>query len=381
MTRRSVVGPEGQNVTFVELFFDLVFVFSVTQVVGVLHDQLDWAAAGRAVLVFWLVWWAWTQYTWALNAADTTHPAVELGTLLATGLSFFMAVVVPGAFGAYAVWFAVVYVLVRGVGLGLYGWVAYEADPSQRNAVRTFSLVSIGGLAAVLAGGLLGGAAQYLLWGLAIALDVVAAAVGGRLEGWNLRPEHFSERHGLFVIIALGESLIVAAGGLSGRELDAPLILVGGVAVATACALWWSYFACGKPHVDRAFETLRGAAQSRMARDVFSLLHFPMILGVIAFAAAVDEIVRHPATPLVFEARLALALGVALFLGSMVVALGRATGNVPPLRLVLTVATAAAVTALSGVPPIVTLGLAFAGVTVISAVEYREHQRMAAVVR
>jgi len=118
-----------------------------------------------------------------------------------------------------------------------------------------------------------------------------------------------------------------------------------------------------------------------MARDVFSLLHFPMILGVIAFAAAVDEIVRHPATPLVFEARLALALGVALFLGSMVVALGRATGNVPPLRLVLTVATAAAVTALSGVPPIVTLGLAFAGVTVISAVEYREHQRMAAVVR
>ena len=83
--RLSIVSPDDQSVTFVELFFDLVFVFSVTQVVGVLYHHLDWLGVAQTVLLFWLVWWAWTQFTWALNAADTTHPGVQLGTLVATG--------------------------------------------------------------------------------------------------------------------------------------------------------------------------------------------------------------------------------------------------------------------------------------------------------
>src|SRR5687768_14561646 len=107
MRAQTIVSPEDQKVTFVELFFDLVFVFSVTQVVGLLHDGLSWIVVGQAVLVFWLVWWAWTQFTWALNAADTTHPTVELGTLVATAVAFFMAVAVPEAFHDRALWFAV----------------------------------------------------------------------------------------------------------------------------------------------------------------------------------------------------------------------------------------------------------------------------------
>jgi low temperature requirement protein LtrA len=231
MKPQTIVSPEDQKVTFVELFFDLVFVFSVTQVVSLLHHGLGWSAVGQTILVFWLVWWAWSQFTWALNAADTTHHLVELGVLVATAVAFFMAVALPGAFQDRSLWFAVTYVLVRVIGLTLHASVASE-DPLQRAAVRAFTLVSVGGLLAVLIGGLIGGTAQYWFWGLAILLDVVAAAVGGQAEGWNLHPDHFGERHCLFVIIALGETLIVAAGGVTDAVWTADLVAVAILAVA-----------------------------------------------------------------------------------------------------------------------------------------------------
>ena len=369
----SIVSPEDQGVTFVELFFDLVFVFSVTQTVRHLHHHLDWVGVGQSVLVFWLVWWAWTQFTWALNAADTTHPAVELGTLVATGVSFFMAVALPNAFSGEAAWFAIPYVLVRVIGLGLYSRVAWLTDPAKHAAVRTFSLMSVGGLVAVLAGGFAGGVTQYWLWGLAIVLDVVAALAVGDLEDWDLHPDHFSERHGLFVIIALGESLIVAGGGLSGDRITVDLIAVGALAVATACALWWSYFACSKRALDRALEDVSGAERTKLGRDAFSLLHFLMILGVIGFAAAVEEMVAHPADPLALEGRLALAGGIALFTVGMAAALWRGTGRLKTARVLVTAATAGTLTVVSGVHPAISLSIAFVGVALLAGREHREH--------
>jgi low temperature requirement protein LtrA len=155
----------------------LVFVFSVTQVVGLLHEGITWTIIGQAILVFWLVWWAWTQFTWALNAADTTHSLVEFGTLVATAVAFMMAVALPDAFHGRALWFALTYVLVRLIGLLIYIWVSW-ADPSQRAAVQQFFLVSLGGLVAVLIGGFTTGLGQYVLWGLAILLDVIDALSG-----------------------------------------------------------------------------------------------------------------------------------------------------------------------------------------------------------
>lgn len=301
MSRQSIVSPKDQRVTFVELFFDLVFVFAVTQTVGLLHDEFTWAAVGRAVLVFWLVWWAWTQFTWALNAADTTHHLIELGTLLAVAVAFFMAVALPHAFADRALWFAIPYVLVRSIGLALYGRVAAAAHPSQLAAVRVFCLVSLGGLAAVVMGAVAGGATQYWAWGLAIFLDVIAAAVGGQQEGWDLHAEHFCERHGLFVIIALGESLIVAAGGVLGAAWSPSLFAVAVLAVGITCGLWWTYFARAKPELDHALAGCGGATQSTMARDAFSLMHFPMVCGIIAYAAAVEHALSHPAAPLALD--------------------------------------------------------------------------------
>ena len=140
---RPIVSFEGQGASFVELFFDLVFVFGLTQLVAFLHHDLTWVGAGKATLIFWMVWWAWTQFTWALNSADATHPFVELATLGATAIAFFMAVAIPEAFGSGSRWFAVTYVLVRVVGLILYTRVA-STHPQQRAAVRNFALLSTG---------------------------------------------------------------------------------------------------------------------------------------------------------------------------------------------------------------------------------------------
>jgi low temperature requirement protein LtrA len=361
MNARSIVSPDDQKVTFVELFFDLVFVFSVTQIVSLLHHGMNATALGQTILVFWLVWWGWTQFTWALNAADTTHHLVELATLLATAVAFFMAVAVPDAFAGGALRFALPYVLVRVLGLMVYGWVAEAANAAQHAAVRRFCYFSSAGLAAVLIGAVIGGTPQYWIWGLAILLDIIAAAVGGADENWNLHPDHFAERHALFIIIALGETLIVAATGVTGAQWTPQRITVVILAVANTCALWWSYFTRAKPVLDHALASARGAQQSTLARDVFSLLHFPMLCGVIAYAAAIEEAVAHADRPFSAAARLALAAGLALFLGAMTIAIWRARRQLLRARLALALATALAILVLPRMAPATMLAIAFAG--------------------
>ena len=361
MNTSDIVSPEDQPVTFVELFFDLVFVFSVTQVVGLLHDGLDLESVGQALLVFWLVWWAWTQFTWALNAANTRNTWIALGTLLATGIAFFMAIAAPDAFHGRALWFALPYVAVRTVGLILYAWVA-QGNLRQRAALRTFTIVSIGGLTAVVAGGVAGAGSQHWFWGIAIALDLFATALGGQSEGWDVHPEHFVERHGLFVIIALGETLIVAAGAVAGIKLTGDLITISVLSVALTCAIWWSYFASAQPLLGASLAKLDDASRTLLARDAFSILHFPMLCGVILYAVAIEELVAHPNQPLVFEGRLALSLGVSLFVIGMSGAVWRAAGVLTLPRMLLVGGACAVALIASSVSPIVTLAIVFAGV-------------------
>jgi low temperature requirement protein LtrA len=363
----SIVSPDDQKVTFVELFFDLVFVFCITQVVTRLHGHVDLASAGSALLVFWLVWWAWTQFTWALNAANTDHPRVRLVTLVATAVAFFLAVGIPQAIGPGALGFAVPYVAVRVVGLLLYYWVA-RADPAQRAAVLVFGGVSVTGLVAVLAGAALGGPAQYWCWGLAILLDLVAAAIGGQRQGWNIHPDHFVERHGLIVIIALGEALIVAAAGLT-RAPDTPTAIATAIlAVAVTCALWWTYFGHVRLTFEHALAHCEVDARSRMARDTFSVLHFPLLCGVIAMAAATEAALAHPDEPLAVDIRLTLGAGAVLYLCGTAAAIWRATGRVLVWRWVLAPVFAIVMIALGGAPW-VSMGVVLVMLVAVAAVE------------
>jgi len=251
----------------------------------------------------------------------------------------------------------------------LYYWVAWT-DPDQRRAVRIFGLFSLAGLAAVLTGAALGGPDLYWCWGLAIALDLMAAGVGGQLEGWNLHPDHFVERHGLIVIIALGETLIVAAAGLTDAERTPSAIGTGVLAVAVTCGLWWSYFRHARPTFEHALAARGGAARSCLARDALSVMHFPMLCGVIAMAAALEAALAHPHEPLAADLRVALGGGALLFLSGTGAALWRATGRPPVARLVLPPAGAAAVTATGGTPWIA-LSILLATLVALAAVEHR----------
>lgn len=364
---RSVVSPHDQTATFVELFFDLVFVFGVTKVTALLAHDLTWGGLAEALLVFWLLWWAWTQFTWALNAADTTHQGVELGTLVATGVAFFMAVSLPNAFHGMAMVFGVSYVLVRLIGLGIY--VAVASDDAQRQAIHRFAGASVFGLVAVLVGAWLGGEAQFRLWGLAILLDMGAALIGARADAWNLHPEHFAERHGLIVIIALGESLIVAGTAMTSAEWSGALLAAATLAVVLTCTLWWTYFSCVKNALEHGMCSLSGMEQSSVARDAFSLMHFPLIGGVIGLAVAVEEALAHPADPLHFEVRVALAAGLVLFLVAGGLARWRAGGRPPWVRAGAAVAVLGLVFLPDGLTPAAALGLGWLPVLLVAVVE------------
>jgi low temperature requirement protein LtrA len=369
----DIVSPDDQRVTFVELFFDLVFVFCVTQVVTLLHGHVDARTAGGAVLVFWLVWWAWTQFTWALNAANTDHPWVQLATLLATAVAFLLAVNIPLALGDGAWWFAAPYIAVRVVGLVVYSWVA-AGNSGQLQAVRTFGSLSLLGLAAVAAGAVVGGEALYWCWGLAILLDLAAAGIGGRHGGWNLHPDHFVERHGLIVIIALGETLIVAAAGLSGAGMSAAAIATGVLAVAVTCGFWWSYFRHARSAFEHALAATSTASRAAVARDTFSVMHFPMLCGIVAMAVATEVALAHPNDPLAVDMRVALGAGAVLFVCGTGLALWRATGRLPLARMVV-VPLAALGVAIAGGTPWVAMTWLLAALVVVATVEQRHEAR------
>lgn len=366
-----IVSPEDQRVTFVELFFDLVFVFCITQVAHRFAEHIDLAAVASLLIVFWLVWWAWTQFTWALNAANTDHARVQAITLIATAFAFLMGVGIPQALDDGAAWFALPYIAVRVIGLLLYFWVAW-GDPMQRRAVRIFAGFSITGLLAVLTGSVLGGQALYWWWGAAIALDLFAAHIGGQQEGWNIHPEHFVERHGLIVIIALGEALIVAAAGLIGAPRTPTVVMSAVFAVAVTCGLWWSYFSHARHTLERALAEREGSQRSRAARDIFSVIHFPMLCGVLAIAAVVEQTLAHPDEPLNLGSRLALGIGTTLFVCGTAAAVWRATGHVTIARWALAPLAAIAITMIGAIPWIALL-LICGMLLVLAAVEQRSH--------
>jgi len=325
MTQTSLVSPHDQGATFVELFFDLVFVFAITQVTHFAAHHLDPPGLLRSLIVFWLIWWAWTQFTWALNSADTDHHQVRLGTLVSTGAAFVMAVSVEKAFSTgatEALWFSISYVTVRLLGLGLYRTVA-AANVDHRSAVDRFAALSTLGLAAVLAGGFLDPTLRAAAWSAAILLDLAAAWIAGNRGEWGLQAGHFAERHGLIVIIALGESLIVAASALT-SAVPPSLMITGAAAVVATCLLWWSYFGWVRDVLEQELLDRKGQERSRLGRDAFTLWHFPLVSGVVALAVGF-EASFHPGDYSLAQVTVAVAAGLTLFLVSTAGALWRAT--------------------------------------------------------
>ena len=329
MNSRSIQGTEAQGATFVELFFDLVFVYAVTQVTGVLAHDLTLPGVGKALVIFWLVWWAWTQFTWSLNQADTEHVSVRLVTLLATGVAFVMALTVPIVEESSGWLFPVAYVVVRAIGIGLQ-WKLAVGDESWTGAVQRWTITSSLGLLAVLAAVFMAPEYRYAALGVAALFDINAALRAGSGD-WRLFTSHFSERHGLFVIIVLGESLIAAGLGAAGQELTLSVIGVAVIAVLATGGLWWTYFGWAKEAIEAKFAAVTNGI-GRFARDAYSFAHFPIIAGVIGFAVATEEVIAHASEPLGTEGLVALVAGVVLFVGGTHLALWRAGADRPLVR-------------------------------------------------
>ncbi len=333
--RTSIRTSDPQAVTFVELFFDLVFVFAVTQITALTAHDLTPDGVLRSIVLGWLIWWAWTQFTWTLNPADTTHPGVRVVTLAATGVALVMAASVTRAFADDALWFAVPYVVVRALGLGLQVRVDRERNDAFHTVVVVWTALSTIGLVLVLAGAVVDPSLRPWLWLLAIVADVVAAAWAGRGASWDLNPSHLAERHALFVIIAIGESLIVAGTAVAGDERSWALASAAVVTIVVASLLWWTYFGWLKEALEHRYAAAPLERLGPLARDAFSLAHFPLIAGIVGFAVAIEEIAAHPDEAAPAAVLASLGIGVALFVACSALSLRLLGGPILVPRLLI----------------------------------------------
>jgi low temperature requirement protein LtrA len=303
----------------VELLWDLVFVFAITQVTTLLWRELTWRGFGRAMLVLALVWWAWSAFVWAANA-QAADSATLRACLLISAISIFVTgLSIPHAFGSEATLFAVTYAIVRFLHLALYADASRKGN-AEWSAITGFALTVTIGMALLIAGSFASGTARTALWVLAAAIDYAGPAwlTRERLRGLQrVAVSHFAERYSLFVIICLGESIVAIGVGALGPNADRPLDLELVVAVALGLlitvAMWWTYF---EGFAETAAERLRDHDDPVLAAaDGYSYLHLVIVAGIITFAVGVKVLTRDSVSaPLPDPARLALCGGVALYL-------------------------------------------------------------------
>lgn len=311
------VGPERRT-SPVELLWDLVFVFAVTQVTALLAHRPTWGRLGEAMLLLALVWWAWSAFVWAANAHDSGSRTLRSYLLAGTVLIFIVALALPQAFGREGALFAGAYALVRCLHLGLYVDASRQGNAAG-SAIAGFGVTVIIGMALLIVGGvLLHGWHRALLWGIAAAIDYAGPAwlTRERLRGLQrLAVEHFAERYGSFVIICLGESVVAigVAVGTAERRLTAGLVLAAGLALLPAVGMWWTYF---DRFAERAQLRLREHGDPVLAAaDAYSYIHLVIIAGIIIFAGGVKLVVHNSAqAPMPGPGRLELCAGVAVYL-------------------------------------------------------------------
>jgi len=305
--------PEDRSASFVELFFDLVFVFAITQVVSSIHGHLDWPTLGRSAIVLLLLWWAWTQFTWTAGYADFDDLRPRIVLLVATAGIFVTAVAVQGAFGDDGPTFAMGYFGVMGVATVFYLFNVMGTD--QMSAYLAYAPRVMAGSILVLVGGFLSEDLRPWIWLAAIVINMLGTAAVESNE-FNIVASHFAERHGLFVIIVLGEVLIAIGVSTVGHPGSAAFYVAGTATLFIALAMWWSYFDWIFQIGEKALKAATGVAKGRMARDAYSLAHYPLIAGVILFAIGTEELLAHPEVALDTGSRWALIGGLMLFLAS-----------------------------------------------------------------
>jgi low temperature requirement protein LtrA len=370
------LGPDVEHqVTPLELFFDLVFVFAITQVTALLADDPTWSGVLRGMLVLAALWWAWVAYAWLTSTLDVDEGGVRLAMLASLGAMLIVALAVPGAFGDDAVLFGVAYLLVRLLHLVLYAIVGRD-DPDLLGAVFRLAATAIPGASLIVLAGFLEGDERIAVWILALAIDYLGPAVIGAGRGWRIAAEHFAERHGLIVLIALGES-IIAIGVGAGLELVTGVIVAAALGIVVVSALWWLYFDIAAILARTRLMQASGIEQANMARDAYSYLHLPMVAGIVLFALGLKTTLGAVDEELGTVPAVALCCGTALYLLGHVAFLFRTTRRVFRRRTIGAAVLLALVPVALAIPAIAALALVSAVcclVVAYEAIRHREHR-------
>jgi low temperature requirement protein LtrA len=370
---RELERDAEHQVTPLELFFDLVFVFALTQVTILLADDGTWGGVFRGMLVLAALWWAWSAYAWLTSATDVDEGGVRLVMLASMGAMFGVALAVPGAFGDDAVLFGVAYLLVRVLHLVLSATVVRD-DPGRRDALLRFAPTAIVGASLLVFAGFLDGPERIAVWLVALAIDYLGPVVIGVGGGWRVAPEHFAERHGLIILIALGES-IIAIGLGAGFELDTGVIVGAALGIVVVSALWWLYFDVAAIIARRRLMDAKGLELHRLALHAYSYLHLPMVVGIVLFALGLKTTLSHVGAALEAVPAVGLCGGAALYLLGHIAFLFRATGYVFRRRTVGAVVLLALVPVAVAIPALAALALVSAVCSLVVAYEvlrYRE---------
>jgi low temperature requirement protein LtrA len=314
-TRQSRIGAslrEGERVTPLELFFDLVFVLALTQCTALMSHHPSWSGLVQGLLVLTILWWSWTGYAWLTSVVDPEEGGVRLVMFGAMAALLIVSLCVPEAFGELALVFALAYGAVRVAHIGLF-MLASPDDDALRHSVLALAVSTFVAVSLLIIASHFDGVAQGAVWVLAILLDMIGPFLFGS-TGWKMVPEHFAERHGLVVIIALGESIVAIGVGAAGA-LDLGIGTAGVLGVALTAAMWWTYFDVVAIIAGRRLADAEpGRVQNEMARDSYSYIHLLMIAGIVMVAFGMKKTIGDSGDHLDTVPAFALLGGLALYL-------------------------------------------------------------------
>jgi low temperature requirement protein LtrA len=361
---------EMHSVTTLELFFDLVFVFAFTQVTALMASDPTVTGALRGLVVLALLWWAWCSYAWLGNQAHADEGVVRATVIVALAAMFIVALSIPESFddlpgGLFAPFvLAACYAVVRLAHLVCY-WLAAGDDSALKRQLLVTAVPVVPAVGLLVLGGALGPPEQTVLWALALLVDYTGIWVTGT-SGWRVHSAaHFAERHQLIVIVALGESLVAIGVGVEGLALTGAVVLASLLGVVIAVALWWLYFDVVAPVAERALAAVHGEERTRLARDSYTYLHFPMVIAILYTALGLKKVLEYVADtghheiddPLTGMPLVALYGGVALYLLAHVAFRRRNVGTWNPHRTVTAAALLLLLPVASRLPAIWALGL------------------------
>jgi len=300
----------GSRVSTLELFFDLVFVFTITQLTSVLHADPTAGGLLRVVLMLGVIWWMYAGYVWLTNAVAPDSTSRRL--LLLGGMSAFLvlALAIPRAFTDDGIAFGLAYLAV----IAVHTFMFLRSTGSGRHVILRFAPLNVAAALLIVTAGIVGGQARYALWILALGLEAGPQRFIGP-HGFTIAPGHFVERHSQVVLIAIGESVVAIGAGAAGTPIDPALASVAVLGLLLSAGLWWAYFGGDDGRAEKALEEAKdGRGRPRLALDAFGYAYFLLLLGVVATAAALRDLVRHAGATLSEPHALALGGGVAVFL-------------------------------------------------------------------